>query len=277
MNPRCCAETIPDTAASLHELLLVERHHAEALRAESVVSTVEVHLDEDVTWIVHPGSAWRNAGILLRLSLASASRRLNTLLRRYERHARGMGMWVSPLATPHNLARLLADRGLRCQKQFPAMVRRLNDSVPEGRDDRSIAIDRVLDAASFEATPHPAIGPITTAIRRHELDRLGALVSSETQRTRAYVAWIERTPVGAIELFLGTDAAGVHGLHVLPAWQGRGVASALLEHVCREAARSGYSSLVLLASSEGQQLYARRGFREVGRIAYWYRSFQRCR
>jgi ribosomal protein S18 acetylase RimI-like enzyme len=91
------------------------------------------------------------------------------------------------------------------------------------------------------------------------------------------VAWIDGTPVGAIELFLGTDAAGVHGLHVLAPWQGRGVASALLEHVCREAAQSGYSSLVLLASSEGQRLYARRGFREVGRIGYWYRSFQRGR
>ncbi|MGQ0736971.1 MAG: GNAT family N-acetyltransferase [Acidobacteriota bacterium] len=155
--------------------------------------------------------------------------------------------------------------------------RTLNEPTAEGPDDRNIAIDRVLDAAPFEETPHPAIGQITTPIRRHELERLRALVSAETQRTRAYVAWIEGHPVGAIELFLGSQAAGVHGLHVSPAWQGRGVASALLEHVCGEAAQSRYSSLVLLASSEGQRLYVRRGFREVGRIAYWYRSFQRSR
>ena len=83
---------------------------------------------------------------------------------------------------------------------------------------------------------------------------------------RAYVPWINETPVGAIELFLGTDAAGVHGLNVPQAWQGRGVASALLEHVCCDASDSGHSRLVLLASSDGQRLYARRGFREVGRI-----------
>jgi GNAT superfamily N-acetyltransferase len=277
MSPQCRAEPVQNRAASLDELLLVERHHAEALRAESVVPAVEVHSDEDVDWMVHPGSAWRNAGILLRLSSASASRRLQTLLKRYERHGRGMGLWVSPLATPHNLTRLLADRGLRCKKQFPAMVRSLNDSDAEAANDPKIAINRVLDAAPFEGVAHPAIGRITTPIRRHELERLKALVSSEAQGTRAYVAWIQGSPVGAIELFLGSQAAGVHGLHVLPALQGRGVASALLEHVCAEAARSGYSSLVLLASSEGQRLYARRGFREVGRIAYWYRSFQRGR
>ena len=277
MKARSCAETVPDMTPSVHELLLVERHHAEALRAESAVPAVEIHDDEDVTWMVHPGSAWRNSGILLRLSPASASRRLNTLLKRYERHGRGMGLWVSPLATPHNLTRLLADRGLRCKKQFPAMVRSLTGSAAKSQDDGTITIRRVLDAAPFETTAHPAIGPITTAIRRHELKRLSALVSSAAERTRAYVACIDGTPVGAIELFLGTDAAGIHGLQVPPAWQRRGVASALLEHVSSEAARSGYASLVLLASSEGQRLYERRGFREVGRIAYWYRSFQRCR
>lgn len=276
MNSRRCPGPVQDGAASLDELLLVERHHAEALRAESVVPAAEVHLDEDVTWMVHAGSAWRNAGILVRFSSASARRRLNTLVKRYERHGRGMGLWVSPLATPQNITRLLADRGLRCKKYFPAMLRSL-DQVPAGPDDRAIAIRRILDVAQFEATAHPAIGPITTPIRRNELDRLRVLVSSETQPTRAYVAWMDGSPVGAIELFLGTDAAGVHGLHILPTWQRRGVASALLEHVCREAARSGYSRLVLLASSEGQRLYAQRGFREVGRIGYWYRSFQRSR
>ena len=37
---------VQNRAASLDELLLVERHHAEALRAESVVPAVEVHLDQ---------------------------------------------------------------------------------------------------------------------------------------------------------------------------------------------------------------------------------------
>jgi hypothetical protein len=37
MNSPCCAEPAQNGALLLDELLLVERHHAEALRAESVV------------------------------------------------------------------------------------------------------------------------------------------------------------------------------------------------------------------------------------------------
>ena len=82
-------------------------------------------------------------------------------------------------------------------------------------------------------------------------------------------------PVGAIELFAGKDAAGIHGLTVLGPHEGGGIGSALIEHACEEATRQGSRTMVLLASSEGQRLYERRGFTEVGRIGYWYRSFQR--
>jgi hypothetical protein len=119
MNSRCSSELLPEKVPSLDDVLLVERHHAEAIQAESVAPIAEVHLDEDVTWMVHPGSAWRNAGILLRLSSASASRRLDTLLRRYQRHGRGMGLWVSPLATPNNLTRLLAERACGARSSSP--------------------------------------------------------------------------------------------------------------------------------------------------------------
>ena len=74
---------------------------------------------------------------------------------------------------------------------------------------------------------------------------------------------------------LGSESAGIHGLSVLEGYEGRGIGSALIEHVCRDAVRSRARTMVLLATTEGQRLYERRGFREVGRFGYWYRSFQR--
>src|SRR5215208_7081016 len=103
--------------------LVVEHQHAEWFLAERAVSGVEVHDDRDITWIVHPGHAWRNAGIMVRFKPTSAGRRLDTLLARYRRHRRGMALWISPSATPANVSNLLADRDLRCQKYFPAMIR----------------------------------------------------------------------------------------------------------------------------------------------------------
>jgi len=101
---------------------------------------------------------------------------------------------------------------------------------------------------------------------------------SEPSARCAFVAWLDDKPVGAIELFLGSDSAGIHALSVLDTHQRRGIGSALIEHACNEARHQGAPTIGLLATTEGQRLYERRGFREVARFGYWYRSFQRsCR
>jgi ribosomal protein S18 acetylase RimI-like enzyme len=122
---------------------------------------------------------------------------------------------------------------------------------------------------------HPAIGPLTTHLRRAAFDRLRRLLAERNGGTRALVAWLGERPVGAIELFHGTETAGVHGLSVPKRYQGQGIASALLEEGCADARDAGFKHVVLLATTEGQRLYQRRGFVEVGRFGYWYRSVQR--
>jgi len=145
-------------------------------------------------------------------------------------------------------------------------------AVPEG-----LTIRRVEDIAEYERAPYPAIGPITTPLRRVAFERLRSLLTHRSGRTRAFVAWLNDTPAGAIEVFRGSETAGIHGLSVLDRYQGRGIGSALIEQGCRDAAKSGATEIVLLATTEGQRLYERRGFVEVGRFGYWYRSFQRGR
>jgi hypothetical protein len=77
----CRWPAIPERSVrNRDQLLVVERHHAEALEAEAVVPGVEVHIDPDVTCIVHPGSTWRNAAIMARFSSAAAKRPIELFL-----------------------------------------------------------------------------------------------------------------------------------------------------------------------------------------------------
>jgi GNAT superfamily N-acetyltransferase len=254
---------------------VVERHYAEWFVAEGVVPGVEVHVDRDLTWIVHPGHAWRNAGIMARFTPRTAERRLDAVLMRYRRHGRGMALWVSPSATPPHLSALLKARGLRCQRHFPAMLRQLDSQPAYLSPPTGVDIRRVLEVTAFQATPHPAIGKPTTALRRHSLERLRALISAPGGQTRAYVAWLGGQPVGAVELFLGSPSAGLHGLFVERLFGGRGIGSALIERVCQEARDVGAREIVLLATGKGRRLYAQRGFAEVAQFGYWYRAFGR--
>lgn len=274
MVSSCCAR--PPAEQDLDGALLVERHHAEWFVAEATVAGTEIHSDRDITWLVHPVEAWRNSAIMIRLSASTASRRLDTLVSRYEKHGRGMALWVSPSATPGNLSELLKARRLRCRQYFPAMLRHLRASTRSLERPEGLEIRRVEDVEEFTRIPHPAIGPLTTPLRRAALQRLAALIGAPRTRSLMFVAWLDGQPVGSSELFLGSECAGLHSLTVPDAYRHRGIGTALVEHTCAEALRRRAPTIVLLASSDGRPLYERCGFAEVARFGYWYRSFQRC-
>ena len=274
MMSSCCAQ--PLARPDLDAALLVERHHAEWFVAEGSVAGTEVHTDPDVTWLVHPGEAWRNSAIMVRLSPSTASRRLDMLVSRYRKHGRGMALWVSPAATPDNLTELLKGKGLRCRQHFPAMLRYLSASTRPRTGPAGLEIRRVKNVEEFERVRHPAIGPLTTPLRRAALQRLATLIGSRHRRSVMFVAWRDGHPVGSSELFLGSECAGLHSLTVPEQHRHRGIGTALVEHTCTEAVRRGASAMVLLASTDGRPLYEHCGFSEVARFGYWYRSFQRC-
>lgn len=73
----------------------------------------------------------------------------------------------------------------------------------------------------------------------------------------------EAGPVGMVLLTEEEDATLVVDLAVLPAWQGRGVASAALRTV-QATCGSGGVRLHVRAGSPARRLYGRLGFREVG-------------
>ena len=254
--------------------VLVERHIAEWLRIQKVVPGVELHDDADIVWVVHPGSAWSNAGVMIRMATKTAAARLNVLVGRYRRHQRGMGLWVTAAATPETLPQLLRDRGLRCRRNFPAMVRNLSAAVHVHELSAGIEIRPVEDPQRFQV-PHPFIGPLTTPLRRAAFQTWSSLLRLTDNRCHALVAWCGDVAVGATMTFLGSEFAGLHGVDVLEAYRGRGIGAALVDHSSRWAADRGASSIALLATGMGERVYRRCGFEEVARFAYWYRSFQR--
>ena len=63
-----------------------------------------------------------------------------------------------------------------------------------------------------------------------------------------------------------TEAAKIRAIFVHPAYARRGVGSALLEHCERAARAGGFTELEMGATLTGAPMYARRGYRETGRV-----------
>ena len=121
--------------------------------------------------------------------------------------------------------------------------------------------------------PHPYFGPITTAIRRHELNRLAHLAAQWPDQFFDFVALAEgNRPVGACTMFVSESVAGFYDVGVLEKERNRGIGGAMIAHALRFAKDRGAAQAVLLASGMGYEVYLRAGFREGCKIAYWYRS-----
>ena len=254
--------------------LLIERHEAEWFRTMRHVPGVEVHDDPGVVWMVRPWGTSGNAGTHVRLTARGAPRQLDRMLERYRANGHGMGMWVAPAATPANLDTLLRERGLRCRKRYPAMLRTLDDVNEKRTRVSGIECMPIGEVDEFRATAYPSIGPLTTVRRRGSFTALATLTAVRPVIVRAFVARERGRPVASSLLFLGKECAGLHDLTVIESHRGRGIGGALLEHTCAAAVAHGATRMALISTALGEGVYRRAGFVEVARFAHWFRSFK---
>jgi len=259
--------------------LAVELEYAEVKALHGVVPRVEVHVEPDVTWVVHPESAWANAAVAIRFDPETVERRLDEILGRYRENGRGAGFWISPFSTPDDLPPRLKARGLHCRRRFAGMHCDF-ETLPAPPPPRlDLTLTPVEDYDPFVRHPHPFYGRMRTPKRRFALAAMARLATLEPRRIQDFVALRKGVPVGFISVFLGergegkSNVAGIHDVGVLPDLRKQGIGLALMHHAHAFAREQGYRGAVLIASAMGEGVYRRAGFREVGRIAYWYRQY----
>lgn len=86
-----------------------------------------------------------------------------------------------------------------------------------------------------------------------------------------FLATVARKPAGFLCIESATDPASgafIDNLHVLPAWQGRGIGAALLTHAAEWAQARGHHQLylwVFARNRAAREFYDRDGWREVAR------------
>jgi len=86
--------------------------------------------------------------------------------------------------------------------------------------------------------------------------------------------WIARDggePVAAAAIHLHGGDAGVELVAVVPEARGRGLSAELLRHALTDAARAGATTTSLQATTLGEPVYRRLGYRALGRYGMWER------
>ncbi|MCG5219979.1 GNAT family protein [Streptosporangium soli] len=162
---------------------------------------------------------------------------------------------------PADLAARLRAAGFTPEPAETLMVARIRDLATDTRPPEGITLRPVDGPAEVDlmADVHEqAFGTDRSEIRR----RLLAQLSGSPDTVTAVVAMAGDLPVCAarMELYPGTDFAGLWGGGTVPAWRGRGLYRALVSFRARTAAEHGFRYLQVDASAQSRPILLRLGF-----------------
>lgn len=230
----------------------------------------EFHDDSDLTWLAAPVSELPYNAVIRTHLGADAESRVDEIIGRYRARAVQFLWLVHPTAQPTDIARRLAERGLRVVEHGTGMSLDLDDWRPSGRPNAPGVTYEEADSDAGLAAYEDLIAEyweLGAASRRfvfginrwaHELGHGVRFVAYDqgTPVGKAYLSWT----VGDDAHAVSDDTASIFGVYVAPAARGLGVASGLMERVIERAAAAGRRRVVLHSSAMAVELYLRMGF-----------------
>jgi GNAT superfamily N-acetyltransferase len=203
----------------------------------------------------------RNRVMLARFTPETAARRVGEILAPYLRAKLACNWIVGPVSRPADLETHLRAHGFHCMVRPPGMASILTDLPAAPALPKGVEI-------GLEENPQ-LLEPLTTETRRLLQRGLDMMVRLKPRRYWHFTARVAGRPVGGTALLLGAGVGGLYGVQVLKEFRGRGIGTALVFFALHQARELGLTAAVLSASGLGQRIYARAGFREVCRLAFW--------
>ena len=240
----------------------VELNAAERLRLEGRLPWVEFHDDGDAIR-AFAGDTWpSNRVALARFTPATAHRRVGEILEQHLQGKVACNWVVGPASQPPDLGKHLRAHGFKCMIHCAGMACDLAKLPPPPPMPQGVIIELKDEPPSLE--------PLTTERRRHRHEARKAMTAITPRQAWYFSASVDGKPVGETMLLAGESVAGIYEVEVRETFRRRGIGTALV-HAALTVARERlvYRAAVLAATGMGSRVYARLGFREVGKLSFW--------
>ena len=238
---------------------LEAENQAEMLAFFGTAAFARSHLSEDVSWVLTGvDSNDYNGVVSARLEPGQADSLVPALVQKF-RSSGVPALWhLGTDAQPPDMAQRLERLGCRRLSPGVCMAAPLSGLKSAASTCRA-SVDRVASASDLAAWMEVwNAGSDGCSSAREQL--YASLGLQGPRPLQHFVARLEGRAVGVAQLFLGSRAAGVYCVSVLPPFQRQGIGAALTLAALDAARHAGHEIAVLGPSPQGQPLYERLGF-----------------
>ena len=220
--------------------------------SESDVSIVRSEIHDDMF----------NYVLSARFTEANVVKRIDHVIEKFKEHQLPFSWWVSESDTPLHLEKMLSRHGLVFKEKDVGMLLDLTNFHSKSVTNLDFRHVQSSDALKD-------FGNIIQAIGGHpeSYDRIYKHIPLPLLKNDSllemHIGYSQGKPTVTGVLVLGGNIAGIYYVATLPDQRGKGYGTAMMEHLLSRAKQKGYYLAGLEASSEGESLYKRLGFKEV--------------
>lgn len=174
-----------------------------------------------------------------------------------------MAWWVGPGTQPSNLGDYLVQHGLKCTEYARGMIANLHDIPDDYPLPKELIIKQIttVDELSYFADVVASVFHPPDPCVQLFYNKIGDMAFQENSPTYFYLGYLQGEPVATSVLFLAEGVAGIYAVATKAQARKQGIGTALTLAALQDARKLGYQIGALQASTDGQHLYTRIGFK----------------
>ena len=215
------------------------------------------HIEDKISWVIAKKAEWPMAIFKAKFEHMNIIKEISKVKSLIQEGKAPNGWTLGTLSKPENIGEILEKNGFENVYQQAGMAVDLRKLRNQIKDDNELQVDIIKDKNSLKQWINVASNAFGIKIDPELIESL--LLESEV---KFFIGKFKGKPVASLMLYLSSGVAGLHAVSTLSEYRNKGFGLTISRTALINAFEMGYRVGVLQASSLGERMYRKLGFKK---------------